>query len=48
MISAQLATAMNKDIPDFYKLIEQGEFLQIQLWLTDKIHNMVGGLPQSM
>jgi carboxypeptidase Taq len=38
MISAQLATAMKKDIPDFYKLIEQGNFKEHREWLTEKIH----------
>ncbi len=36
--AAQLAHYCEKDIPDMYKKIENGEFSEIKKWLTDKVH----------
>eukprot|EP00549_Striatella_unipunctata_P001002 CAMPEP_0118717366 /NCGR_PEP_ID=MMETSP0800-20121206/28100_1 /TAXON_ID=210618 ORGANISM="Striatella unipunctata, Strain CCMP2910" /NCGR_SAMPLE_ID=MMETSP0800 /ASSEMBLY_ACC=CAM_ASM_000638 /LENGTH=532 /DNA_ID=CAMNT_0006624057 /DNA_START=123 /DNA_END=1721 /DNA_ORIENTATION=- len=36
--AAQLAHYCEKDIPDMYSKIENGEFDDIKAWLTDKIH----------
>eukprot|EP00568_Trieres_chinensis_P011407 CAMPEP_0183308062 /NCGR_PEP_ID=MMETSP0160_2-20130417/19719_1 /TAXON_ID=2839 ORGANISM="Odontella Sinensis, Strain Grunow 1884" /NCGR_SAMPLE_ID=MMETSP0160_2 /ASSEMBLY_ACC=CAM_ASM_000250 /LENGTH=522 /DNA_ID=CAMNT_0025471807 /DNA_START=199 /DNA_END=1767 /DNA_ORIENTATION=- len=36
--AAQLAHYCQRDIPDFYEKIENGEFGEIKSWLTDKVH----------
>jgi carboxypeptidase Taq len=36
--AAQLAYYCQKDIADFDKKIEEGEFAEIKQWLTDKVH----------
>jgi len=36
--AAQLAHYCQKDIPDMYEQIERGEFRNIKVWLTDKVH----------
>jgi len=38
MIAAQLTESLKKDIPDFNKLIIQGNFIEIRQWMTSKIH----------
>lgn len=38
IISAQLKHYILKDIPNFSKLVAQGKFEKINLWLKDKIH----------
>lgn len=38
MYAAQFKHAMLKDFPDFDNLLEKGNLLPIQEWLTDKIH----------
>jgi carboxypeptidase Taq len=36
--AAQLAHYCEKDIPDLYERIEQGEFVMLRAWLNDKVH----------
>ncbi|MCA1030360.1 carboxypeptidase M32 [Bacillus timonensis] len=38
LYSAQILNTILKEIPDFYALIEKGEFLKIRLWLKENIH----------
>jgi carboxypeptidase Taq len=36
--AAQLAHYCERDIPDMYERIEQGEFASLKAWLNDKVH----------
>lgn len=38
LYAAQILNTIKKELPDFYLLIENGEFGKIQAWLGEKIH----------